>query len=434
MRRSPALRRTVLTVVAALVATGLATVTASTASATYDTTTSTVTIPAQTGTSFEAAPGSTVQAGYTFDPDDPSSTIVDEARAVLSIACKTGRTPTQSSVTVPIGHQEHAKTPDAWIPADSTSAASTFQGSFVLGDYCAGGTIVVGRTMGPFTANVYSDSVKPVKFRWHFAAPGSAGPWSATRSISAEGLGGYGADLEVTKTDPADPIRPGQGLTYTITVTNGSQVVTATNVWVKDLLDATTDYVSASGATCTRESLGGVPLMACNLGSIAPGASKSFTMTVTTPTSATTDTYAGAGAHEGGPGISCPDSDICNRAFVLSLDTRDPDTSNNGVYQPTNVIRSGIALDKTVADSNDADTTGSLGERLTYGFKVTNTGVLPLTNVKVTDTMLGLSNAACVASLAAGASTTCPQLAAQGWTVTAADITRGSVTNTASVS
>lgn len=91
----------------------------------------------------------------------------------------------------------------------------------------------------------------------------------------------------------------------------------------------------------------------------------------------------------------------------------------------------GIALEKSVADSNDADSVGSLGETLTYSFQVTNTGNVPLTNVTISDPMFSLTNAPCVASLAVGASTSCPLLPTQTHTVTATDVAHGSVDNTA---
>ncbi|WP_395658465.1 hypothetical protein [Nocardioides sp.] len=90
-----------------------------------------------------------------------------------------------------------------------------------------------------------------------------------------------------------------------------------------------------------------------------------------------------------------------------------------------------IHLEKTVTDSADPDAVGSLGEVLTYGMTVTNTGNTVLTNVTITDPMLGLSGAPCVATLAVGASTTCPLLPPLTHVVTSADVAAGSVSNVA---
>ncbi|MCW2791417.1 MAG: hypothetical protein JWO76_515, partial [Nocardioides sp.] len=95
-----------------------------------------------------------------------------------------------------------------------------------------------------------------------------------------------------------------------------------------------------------------------------------------------------------------------------------------------------LSLTKSVTDSPDADALASQGETLTYAFTVTNTGNVTLTDVTVTDPMIPAlaSGAVCVASLPAGATTTCPSLPAATHVVTAAEVTHGSVDNTATAS
>src|SRR5262249_29500571 len=109
-------------------------------------------------------------------------------------------------------------------------------------------------------------------------------------------------------------------------------------------------------------------------------------------------------------------------------------TGQGSASVPTDVPAPAVTLDKSVRDSDDADALGSPGETLTYGFTVTNNGNVPLTEVTITDSMLGLNAAACVDSLAPGASSTCPQLTGPlTHQVTDAEVARGSVDNTATV-
>ncbi|GCD90911.1 DUF11 domain-containing protein [Nocardioides sp. LS1] len=101
----------------------------------------------------------------------------------------------------------------------------------------------------------------------------------------------------------------------------------------------------------------------------------------------------------------------------------------------TPVTHPSIRLDKDVADSPDADSLASEGETLTYSFTVTNTGDVPLTDVRITDNLIPAlaGGAACVASLAAGETTTCPALPATTYVTSASDVANGAVVNTATV-
>jgi uncharacterized repeat protein (TIGR01451 family) len=68
------------------------------------------------------------------------------------------------------------------------------------------------------------------------------------------------------------------------------------------------------------------------------------------------------------------------------------------------------------------------GTVITYSFKVSNTGNVPLSKVVVTDPLAGLSPITCPAtSLDVGASMTCTAK----YTTTSADVSRGTVLNTA---
>jgi len=106
--------------------------------------------------------------------------------------------------------------------------------------------------------------------------------------------------------------------------------------------------------------------------------------------------------------------------------TSDPATAT----VPLAVAAPALTIDKTHALSTDANGNGQadLGDKVSYSFRVTNTGNVTLTDVVVTDTKLGVT-LTCTASLAPGAHADC---AAPGThTVSEADILAGEYQNTA---
>lgn len=96
------------------------------------------------------------------------------------------------------------------------------------------------------------------------------------------------------------------------------------------------------------------------------------------------------------------------------------------------VKKPGIALVKT-AEFNDlnGDESANIGETITYNFVVTNTGDFPLTNVKVTDPLSGITMSNAEISLNVGESDSNTFTAT--YTLTQNDIVRGNVTNQATV-
>jgi len=69
----------------------------------------------------------------------------------------------------------------------------------------------------------------------------------------------------------------------------------------------------------------------------------------------------------------------------------------------------------------------SEGSKIHYTFEVTNTGQVPLTNVVITDPMIGTVSGSPIASLAVGATATI----SSDYTITAADVALGRITNSA---
>jgi uncharacterized repeat protein (TIGR01451 family) len=92
-----------------------------------------------------------------------------------------------------------------------------------------------------------------------------------------EEIGGF-VDLAITKSDQADPVVPGEPITWTITVTNNG-TTDATGVVVSDPLPANVNLVSAdaSQGSCT-----GTTSVSCDLGTIGAGLSASVTIVADT--------------------------------------------------------------------------------------------------------------------------------------------------------
>jgi hypothetical protein len=190
----------------------------------------------------------------------------------------------------------------------------------------------------------------------------------------------------------------GEVITYTFAVTNTGST-TLTNVVVTDTMVGLT--------------IAGSPIV-----SLAGGDSSS----------AITGTYTITEADIEAGGVT-------NSALATATDPNNIDITDisgtakdNDLSTVTTVTRSAsVALVKT----ESVNGTGALGDVITYTFKVINTGNDSLTNVVVTDTMVGLTiTGSPITSLAAGDSSS----AITGtYTITQANIDAGGVTNSALV-
>jgi uncharacterized repeat protein (TIGR01451 family) len=189
----------------------------------------------------------------------------------------------------------------------------------------------------------------------------------------------------------------GNVITYTFTVTNTGNT-TLTNVAVTDPM---------VGLTIT-----GSPIA-----SLAPGASSS----VITGTYTITEANVTAG--------SVSNTATVNTANGVSDISGTTITNNTATVTatPTPTLIPAVALVKTANVSG----TGTVGNVITYTFTVTNTGNTTLTNVAVTDPMVGLTiTGSPIASLAPGASSS---TITGTYTITQADVNAGTVTNSATV-
>ena len=152
-----------------------------------------IVIPYQGGNhKFDAKPGDLAYAGYDFTYVPGGSTLVDAGQGELTGSCKDRRAPTQTTVTVPMPNRLYSSpesNSQGWAPSGDQTSTLVYQGTFVLGNYCHGGTMVIGQGMGPFTAQVSANTGK-LSFRWHYgdkqAATGGGSSWSATKAVAPD--------------------------------------------------------------------------------------------------------------------------------------------------------------------------------------------------------------------------------------------------------
>jgi uncharacterized repeat protein (TIGR01451 family) len=169
------------------------------------------------------------------------------------------------------------------------------------------------------------------------------------------------ADLSIVKAGPTSPVKPGDNVAYTLTVTNignGS----ASNVQVSDTLPAAMTFVSASGTgfTCS-----GTSTISCQLaGTLAPGASAVVNVVATL-----SGTYGSTA--------------IANTATVLPTDSNpanNTDTESTAVTLPVPPVDEDLGLSKTALQGSVAP-----GDVLSWTLNVTNVKGTPAAGFTVTD-------------------------------------------------
>ena len=202
----------------------------------------------------------------------------------------------------------------------------------------------------------------------------------------------YG-DLDSTVVPPNGEANPGDKINYTFTITNTGNV-TLTNVTVTDPL------IGVSGG----------PIL-----SLLPGASDNTTFTAShTLTQADinaghfVNTATSTGTPPSGPNVSDNDTSTVTISQLPGID----------------LVKYGD-LDSTVVPPNGE---ANPGDKINYTFTITNTGNVTLTNVTVTDPLIGVSGGP-ILSLLPGASDNTTFTASH--TLTQADINAGHFVNTA---
>jgi uncharacterized repeat protein (TIGR01451 family) len=231
------------------------------------------------------------------------------------------------------------------LPAGCSNVGSGPDFSCSLGTIAAGGSATKTITYTVPSTTTLSPQVNSVTVNSTTTDPDTANN-TATDSNTVT----VTADLSVTKTDGQSSVIAGTGpYTYTIVVTNGGPS-TATGVSLSDTWPAgfTRGTVTPGfGVTCAD--VGSGPDFTCDLGSIAPLAMKSVTVTYTVPANTAAGTQT-------------------NTVSVTSP-TPDPDTADRTASDSTTVVgRADLAITKSGSPSPV-----TAGNDLTYTITVTNT-------------------------------------------------------------
>ncbi len=139
---------------------------------------------------------------------------------------------------------------------------------------CSLGTVAAGG-MASFTISVDIDpSTRGTVTNTASVAASSNDPNPSNNSAAEGTTIDALVDLMLTKEAAPEPLPSGEDLVYTLTVFNDGPSE-ATNVVVTDTLPAGVTLISTSGCA---EDPSGVPT--CSLGSVAPGTSSQYTITV----------------------------------------------------------------------------------------------------------------------------------------------------------
>ena len=192
------------------------------------------------------------------------------------------------------------------------------------------------------------------------------------------------ADVEVTSKIPSTPAPViGETFTFTVRVTNlaGPTLFEADNVVLSDTLPAGMVMAGAPSATVVT---GTTSTLGCSVAGGNAGFSCDFG---TMSAGAVVDVVAPVRVQA----VTSSPQTFVNTATVTTTsgDQNLGNNSNSGSVTVTQNAPPAIALVKTVSTAA-LSTPPQAGELLTYGFTVTNTGGLTLTNVSLTDSLPGM--------------------------------------------
>ena len=260
-----------------------------------------------------------------------------------------------------------------------------------------------------------------------------------TYTLSEIGPAGYTASLYSCVKNAGAPVLGNTitlalGDTVTCTINNDDNAVPAIQV----VKSSTTTTITAAGQvvpyTFTVTNVGNVTLTNVTVTDANCAAAPAYQSgdTNTNSNLELTETWVYTCSHTVTQAEVDAGGNLSNTVTADSTESGpDTDTLNIPITQaPAMTVNKTATLnDGVVAPSGEVN----VGDTITYGFEITNTGNVTLTSVTVSDDLLGSLNCTSIASLAVGAmqSFTCTN---NVYTLTQADIDSGSLANTADVS
>ncbi|MEO8264284.1 MAG: hypothetical protein ABI706_02115 [Ilumatobacteraceae bacterium] len=292
-----------------------------------------------------------------------------------------------------------AATPGSSCPASGTGDIATTV------DVLAGGSATF--TITVTVTNAAPDMV--VNTATATVGPGTVDPNPANNTASATIAVDFTTSLSVTKTASVATALPGDTFTYDIVVGNGGPAV-LDGVAISDpvpggLVPLTWTCVGAAGGVCSVASGTGSPVLGADLPS---GGHVTITLVV-----------------QVAPGASGPILNIVTATAGTVSQPVTAQASANVEVSPVVPPAAGLSITK----STTAATYSQVDGVVTYTLVATNTGTVTLSGVTITDANATLANCAPV-TLTPGQTITCTAT----HLVTQADLDRGTLTNTASVS
>ncbi|MDW8478658.1 MAG: hypothetical protein RML12_00665 [Xanthomonadales bacterium] len=235
---------------------------------------------------------------------------------------------------------------------------------------------------------------------------------SVTNTANASGTAPGGATVNAPPASATAVANQNPALGLAKTITSGSPYSAAGNVISYQLVATNTGNVTLTNVSITDPLLGTLSCTPAQPATLAPGqtltCTGSYTVTqANVDAGSVTNTANASGTAPGGATVNAPP------ASATAVANQNP----------------ALGLTKTITSGNPYSAAGQV---IGYQLVATNTGNVTLTNVSITDPLLGTLSCtpAAPATLAPGQALTCTG----SYTVTVADVNNGSVTNTANAS